>query len=79
MLNLAQVTDTNGRIAGTRRIVVSLRHDGTVFAAEYKDQQYDATGKVGNNFKTGEQVFEVATDSDQRLWVNADGSKVWED
>lgn len=75
---IAAVTDTNGKSRGRMAVKVYFVTDRPT-TIEHDGDEYYHTGKVGRRFDTGERVFEMASDDDCRLWVNADASRVWED
>ena len=74
----SHVTDTNHCDCGLMDVAVEFLN-GKPSTVEHKNHRFNFTGKTGTNFKTGELVFEMATDADARLWINLDGSKIWED
>lgn len=73
-----QVTDTNGRAAGSFLVSVDFGRNGPDMVI-HKRAYFVFTGKTGNHVATGVATREMATDSDARLWITLDGSAIWED
>lgn len=74
----AQVTDTNGRAAGSFLVAIDFDRNGPS-TVMHRGECYVFTGKAGTHIATGTATREMATDSDARLWVALDGSTIWED
>ena len=74
----AQVTDANGRVAGSFLVTIYFDRNGPSIVM-HCGECYVFTGKVGTRIATGTATREMATDSDARLWVALDGSAIWED
>lgn len=74
----AQVTDTNGRAAGSFLVTIDFDRNGPS-TVMHRGECFVFTGKAGTHIATGTATREMATDSDARLWVALDGSTIWED
>lgn len=74
----AQVTDTNGRAAGSFLVTIDFGRNGPS-TVMHRGECFVFTGKTGNHIASGVATREMATDSDARLWVTLDGSTIWED
>ena len=74
----ANVTDTNHRPRGVKRIRVAFDETGP-YLVQHQARTYFYTNKAGTNHKTGLAVREMATDEDSRLWITLDGTQIWED
>ena len=74
----AQVTDTNGRAAGSFLVTIDFDRNGPS-TVMHRGECYVFTGKAGTHTATGVATREMATDSDARLWITLDGSAIWED
>ena len=74
----AQVTDTNGRAAGSFLVTIDFDRNGPS-TVMHRGECYVFTGKAGTHIATGTATREMATDSDARLWAALDGSTIWED
>lgn len=72
------VTDTNGRLRGVMDLEVEFNQDAPC-QIRHEGQTYRATGKEGVHTATGRPTREMATESDARLWITRDGTRVWED
>lgn len=75
--------DTNGNEAGSSVANFEV-NNGQVFSVLYEHSslgltEYFGTGKVGVNVATGKDSFEMASESDERIWVLADLTSVDED
>ena len=74
----AQVTDTNGRAAGSFLVTIDFDRNGPS-TVMHRGECFVFTGKAGTHIATGTATREMATDSDARLWVALDGLIIWED
>lgn len=74
----AQVTDTNGRAAGSFLVTIDFDRNGPS-TVMHRGECYVFTGKAGTHLATGTATREMATDSDARLWVALVGLTIWED
>ena len=74
----AQVTDTNGRAAGSFLVTIYSDAAGPCIVM-HCGECYVFTGKAGTHIATGVATREMATASDARLWITLDGSAIWED
>lgn len=73
-----QVTDTNGRAAGSFLVTIDFDRNGPS-TVMHRGECYVFTGKTGNHIASGVATREMATDRDARLWITLDGSAIWED
>lgn len=75
----AQVTDANKIDRGLMSIVLVSAQHGKPLLVEHDGRGYAGTGRTGTNIATGLPVHEMATEFDRRIWITADGSRVFED
>lgn len=74
----AQVTDTNGRAAGSFLVTIDFDRNGPS-TVMHRGECFVFTGKAGTHLATGTATREMANASDACLWITLDGSAIWED
>lgn len=84
-------TDTNGKSAGFRGIMVTTGNSGKPVSAKYKGKEYFSTGKSGESLgrhstsaPKGEIMHEMKHtgpdgNKDERIWITGNGSHTHED